>query len=312
LDRDESWRFAIRSVTDNRVVFDFEIEFANGGGLQGQDFRLDIDGDEITDEALAELLVADLRLLMVGAVRIAAKRVIEEPHKRQPTGAADARDRLVDLSHPIRDGMITYPGLPAPVIGTHLSRQESRQRYAPGTEFFIGTISMAGNTGTYVDAPFHRFPAGADLARLPLSALTDVPGVVIHARGRRAIDADALDDLDLDLDLGGRAVLFHTGWDRHFGTPAYGVEAPFLTAAAADRLIQGGAALVGIDSLNIDSTDGNERPVHTALLAAGVPIIEHLTGLGALPDRGFELTALPAPVEGLGSFPVRVVARVRG
>jgi arylformamidase len=290
-------------VTDHRVVFDFEIEFANGGGLQGQDFRLDIDGDDIADEALGQLLVADLRLLMVGSVRITAKRVIEEPHKRRPEHA-----RLVDLSHPIRDGMITYPGLPAPVIGANLSREESRQRYAPGTEFFIGTISMVGNTGTYVDAPFHRFPDGADLAGLPLSALTDVPGVVIRAGERRAIEADALDGIDVR----GRAVLFHTGWDRHFGTPVYAVEAPFLTAAAAGRLTDAGAALVGIDSLNIDSTDGNERPVHTALLAAGIPIVEHMTGLAQLPDHGFEVTALPAPVEGLGSFPVRVVARVRG
>jgi arylformamidase len=293
-------------VADHRVVFDFEIEFANGGGLQGQDFRLDIDGDDIADEALAELLVADLRLLMVGSVRITAKRVIEEPHKRRPEHAAAAPDRLVDLSHPIRDGMITYPGLPAPVIGTNLSREDSRQRYAPGTEFFIGSISMVGNTGTYVDAPFHRYPDGADLAGLPLSALTDVPGVVIRVAGGRAIDVLALDGVD----VGGRAVLFHTGWDRHFGTPAYAVEAPFLTAAAARRLIDGGAALVGIDSLNIDSTDGNERPVHTALLAAGIPIVEHMTGLAQLPDHGFEVTALPAPVEGLGSFPVRVVARV--
>jgi arylformamidase len=300
-------------VTDHRVVFDFEIDFVNGGGLQGRDFRLDIAGDDIADEALAELLVADLRLLMVGAVRITAKQVIEEPHKRRSGRAAPQRptaqtgtDRLVDLSHPIRDGMITYPGLPAPVIGAHLSREDSRQRYAPGTEFFIGTISMVGNTGTYVDAPFHRYPDDADLAGLPLSALTDVPGVLIRAAGRRAVDADALDGVDVD----GRAVLFHTGWDRHFGTPAYAVEAPFLTAAAARRLIDGQAALVGIDSLNIDSTDGNERPVHTALLAAGIPIVEHMTGLAQLPDHGFELTALPAPVEGLGSFPVRVVARV--
>jgi kynurenine formamidase len=295
-------------VADHRVVFDFEIEFVNGGGLQGQDFRLDIDGDDIDDDTLAELLVADLRLLMVGAVRIRTKRVIEEPHKRGPTTAAAAPDRLVDLSHPIRDGMITYPGLPAPAIGAHLSREDSRRRYAPGIEFFIGTISMVGNTGTYIDAPFHRFPDGADLAHIPVSALTDVPGVVVRVAGRRAIDAGVLDGID----VGGRAVLFHTGWDRHFGTPAYGVEAPFLTAVTATRLVDGGAALVGIDSLNIDSTDGNDRPVHTALLAAGIAIVEHLTGLDQLPDHGFELIALPAPVEGLGSFPVRVVARVKG
>ena len=298
-------------MADHRVVFDFEIGFLNGGGLRGKDFRLDIDGDDIADEALGELLVADLRLLMVGAVRITAKRVIQEPHKRRAGPTTPDRSngpRFVDLSHPIRDGMITYPGLPAPVIGTHLGREESRQRYAQGTEFFIGSISMVGNTGTYVDAPFHRFPDGADLAGLPVAALADVPGVVVRAGERRAVDADALDGVEVR----GRAVLFHTGWDRHFGTPAYGVEAPFLSAATASRLIDGGAALVGIDSLNIDSTDGHERPVHTALLAAGIPILEHLTGLGELPDQGFEVTALPAPIEGLGSFPVRAIARVRG
>ena len=288
-------------MPDHRVVFDFEIDFANGGGLQGRDFRLDIAGDAISDEALAEHLVADLRLLMVGAVRITRKRVIQEPHKR-PTEA------FIELNHPIRDGMVTYPGLPAPTIGAHLTREASREHYAPGTEFFIGTISMVVNTGTYLDVPFHRFADGHDLVNLPAASVTDVPGIVVRAVGRRAIDADAL----ADLEVGRRAVLFQTGWDRHFGTPAYAVAAPFLTEAAAHRLVAERAALVGIDGLNVDSTDDPRRPVHTALLAAGIPIIEHMTGLDRLPDHGFEVTALAPRIEGLGSFPVRVVARITG
>ncbi len=201
-----------------------------------------------------------------------------------------------------------YPGLPAPTIGAHLTREASREHYAPGTEFFIGTISMVANTGTYLDVPFHRFADGLDLVELPAASVTDVPGVVVRVADRPAIDADAL----ADLEVGRQAVLFHSGWDRHFGTPAYAVGAPFLTEAAARRLVEGQAALVGIDSLNIDSTDDPRRPVHTALLAAGIPIIEHMSGLDQLPDRGFEVTALAPRIEGLGSFPVRVVARVTG
>ena len=297
-------------MTEHRVVFDFEVDFVNGGGLQGHDFRLDIDGDDILDAALADLIVADLRLLMVGAVRITRKRIVEEPHKRSAA--------IIELSHPIRDGMVTYPGLPGPVIGTHLSREASRERYAPGTEFHIGTISMVGNTGTYVDVPFHRFADGADLAAMPASALAHLPGIVARVAGRRAIEAEALEALRrLRVQsrpgiskLHAAAVLFHTGHDRHFGTPAYAAHAPFLTEATAERLIAAGAALVGIDSLNVDSTEDPRRPVHTALLRAGIPIVEHLTNLDQLPDEGFELTAVPAPIEGLGSFPVRVIARL--
>jgi kynurenine formamidase len=213
---------------------------------------------------------------------------------------------FVDLSHPIRDGETTYPGLPAPVLGTHLSREESRAVYAPGTEFEIGTITMIGNTGTYLDTPFHRFPDGFDLAGLALERCADLEGVVVRGGDRRAIDADLL----AHGEIAGRAILFHTGWSRHFGTPAYGRSAPFLTEAAALRLVDAGATLVGIDSVNIDDTDGNARPVHSILLAAGIPIVEHLTALDRLPDRGFRFTAVPAPVAGFGTFPVRAFARV--
>ena len=213
---------------------------------------------------------------------------------------------FVDLSHPIRDGETTYPGLPAPVLGTHLSREASRARYAPGTEFDIGTITMIGNTGTYLDTPFHRYPDGFDLAGLALERCADLEGIVVRGGDRRAIDTDLLSDVD----MAQRAVLIHTGWSRLFGTPAYGTGAPFLTEAAALRLVDAGATLVGIDSVNIDDTDGNARPAHSILLAAGIPIVEHLTALDRLPDRGFRFTAVPAPVAGFGTFPVRAFARL--
>jgi arylformamidase len=216
---------------------------------------------------------------------------------------------IVDLSHAIRDGLITYPGLPAPTIGTHLSRDASRARYAAGTEFDIGTISMVANTGTYLDTPFHRYADGIDLAGLPAERCTAVPGVVVRATaGRRGVEAADLEDVDIR----GRAVLFHTAWDRHFGTPAYAVDAPFLTEAGARRLVERGAMLVGIDSVNIDDITTDTRPAHSLLLAAGIPIVEHLTGLERLPDSGFEFTALPPRVEGMGTFPVRAVARITG
>jgi kynurenine formamidase len=219
--------------------------------------------------------------------------------------------RLIDLSHAVRHGLVTYPGLPAPVIGEHLTREASRAHYAPGTEFQIGRIALVANTGTYVDAPFHRYAAGADLARLPLAALADLPGAVVRVgeRAGRAIGPKAFEGLA----LAGRAVLVHTGFDAHFGTPAYGVGHPFLTAAAAELLVRERAALVGIDSLNVDDTADGARPVHTLLLGAGIPICEHMTNLGALPDAGlgdFRFHAAPVKVEGLGSFPVRAYAVV--
>lgn len=218
---------------------------------------------------------------------------------------------LIDLSHSVRDGLVTYPGLPAVEVGEHLTRAASRAHYAPGTEFQIGRMCLVANTGTYVDAPFHRFEHGADLAALPLESLVDLPGLVLRApRGARALGPELLDGVPGGLDLRGRAVLVHTGWDRHFGTPAYGRGHPYLTAAAAERLLAGGAALVGIDSLNVDDTDDRARPVHTLLLGAGVPICEHLRGLEALPDEGFRFHAAPVKVERMGSFPVRAYALV--
>jgi kynurenine formamidase len=212
---------------------------------------------------------------------------------------------LVDLSHTIVHGMTTYPGLPGPLICDFLSREASRGRYAPGVEFQIGKIEMVANTGTYVDAPFHRYAGAKDLSQLPLESLAGLEAVVIRGPSvARAIDRDAF----IGRDLGGKAVLVRTGWDVHWGTPAYLDGNPFLTAEAAEYLVAEGAALVGIDSLNIDDIKDLTRPVHSALLGAEIPIVEHLCNLGALPDAGFRFSAVPAKVAGVGTWPVRAFA----
>jgi len=214
--------------------------------------------------------------------------------------------RLIDLSHPIVDGMATYPGLPGPKISDYLTREDSRDHYEPGTEFNIGRIDMVANTGTYLDTPFHRFPDGFDLADLPLDRVADLPGLCVPVSGQE-IGPEALDGLD----LAGRAALFATGWDRHWGTEHYGDSShPFVSESTAELLVAGGAALVGIDSVNIDDTRGGARPAHSTLLAAGIPIVEHLTGLEVLAGVEFRFWALPAPVRGMGTFPVRAVALV--
>lgn len=200
--------------------------------------------------------------------------------------------------------MITYPGLPGPVVRTHMSREESREHYAEGTEFHIGAIDMVANTGTYIDAPFHRYPGGLDVAMLPLERLVGVPGVVVDATGR-VIGADAFEGSDLS----GRAVLIRTGWDSRFGLDGYLGDHPHLGEEGARALVDAGAALVGIDSANIDDTSQGRRPAHSLLLGAGIPVVEHLTGLDQLPDGPFEFFAIPAPVVDLGTFPVRAVAR---
>ncbi len=218
---------------------------------------------------------------------------------------------LIDLSHVIEAGMVTYKGLPAPLICDHLSRLQSRSHYAPGTEFQIDRIEMVGNTGTYLDTPYHRFAHGYDLAALPLERAAALPGVVADVRGQirgqgRAIEASAFADVDVE----GRAVLVHTGWDAHWRTDAYFEGHPFLTEAAAIHLRDRGARLVGIDSFNIDDISGGARPVHTVLLEAGTPIVEHLTNLSALPPSGFRFSAVPPKVAKMGTFPVRAHAIV--
>lgn len=301
-------------MTDKRVCFDFEATFSNGGGLQGQDFRLDIDGDDIGDDALAAYLIRDLRLLMVAELRILNKRVIAEPHKRSAAGSVHAgvestgAQVIADLSHAIEHGMTTYPGLPGPIICDHLSRLASRELYAHGTEFQIGRIDMVANTGTYLDVPFHRYADGFDLTGLPLERVADVPGTVVRVEGiEGAIDWQHF----AAIECRGHAVLVHTGWDRHWRTDRYLSGHPFLTEKAAEYLRDQHVALVGIDSLNIDDISRNTRPVHSTLLGAGIPIVEHLTGLGALPSTGFRFSAVPPKVAGLGTFPVRAHARWR-
>jgi arylformamidase len=216
--------------------------------------------------------------------------------------------RIVDLSHPIETGMVTYPGLPAPEIHALLDRVASAGRYAPGVSFQIDLITLCGNTGTYLDSPFHRWADGADLAGLPPERLIDLPALRVDVRGSpsRAIDARALEPYD----VAGRAVLIHTGFDRFWRTDEYLRDNPFLTRAAVELLVAEGAVLVGIDSLNIDDVGDLERPAHSILLRAGIPIVEHLTNLGAIPTSGARLTAIPAPIRGAGTFPVRALAVV--
>lgn len=285
-----------------RAKFDAEVTFSNGGGLQARDFRLDLPEREVGHERLGELFVRHLGLLLVDTVRISGVELIEEAHRGSRGVHEDAEP--IELSHVIRDGVITYPGMPGPRISDHLTREASREIYAPGTEFHIGRIDMIANTGTYLDSPFHRYGDGMDLARLPLSRLVDLPGIVIRATGRTI----GIPDLD-GHDVTGRAVLLHTGWDRHFGTPAYGVGHPYLAADAAAWLAERRPALVGIDSLNIDEAlPGGDRPAHSAFLAAGIPLVEHLRGLEQLPPQGFRFFAAPPAVEGMGTFPVRAYA----
>lgn len=216
--------------------------------------------------------------------------------------------RLVDLSHVITDGMITYPGLPAPTIGTHLSRAAAEGIYGAGVTFQIGLIEICTNTGTYLDVPFHRFADGHDLTGLALERVADVPAVCLDRRGAPMIE---LAPADLD-GLAGHAVLIRTNHSVHFGTDRYALDHPHLSAASAHALVEAGVACVGIDSLNIDATDDGARPVHTVLLGAEIPIIEHLTGLAALDEQNFTFTAVPPKIEGAGTFTVRAFATICG
>ena len=209
----------------------------------------------------------------------------------------------LDLSHTIEHGMITYRGLPAPLICDYLSREASRKLYAEGTEFQIGRIDMVANTGTYLDSPFHRYADGKDLSELPLTSLAGLEGVVVRCEAK-AITRDAFEGLDLQ----NKAVLVQTHWDRHWRTDAYFEGHPFLTEDAALFLKQSGVKLVGIDSYNIDDTRGKTRPVHSTLLGAEIPIVEHMTGLEALPEAGFRFFAVPPKVKAFGTFPVRAFA----
>jgi kynurenine formamidase len=217
--------------------------------------------------------------------------------------------RLIDLSHEIEHGMVTYRGLPSPTVSDWLSREASSARYAPGTTFQIGKIELLANTGTYIDAPFHRYEHGRDVAGYALEAVADLTGVVVRANvgAKRAIDPAHFKSADAK----GKAVLVHTGWDKHWRSDTYSSgQHPFLTRDAAEYLATAGAMLVGIDSLNIDDDKDGTRPAHTILLGAGVAIVEHMTNLASLPDVGFRFFAVPPRVRGMGSFPVRAFARL--
>ncbi len=215
--------------------------------------------------------------------------------------------KFIELSHIIEDGMITYTGLPGPVISDHLSRQDAVSHYSKGTTFQIGKIDMVANTGTYIDAPFHRYSEGIDLAGLTMASIANLGGIVFRTAQRmRSIGKDVFDSGNIE----GKAVLIHTDWDRHWRTEAYFENHPFLMRDAAEHLKSSGAALVGIDSLNIDDTADGTRPAHSILLKANIPIVEHMCHLDELPDQGFRFFAVPAPVKGMGSFPVRAFALI--
>ena len=306
-------------MTEYRASFDAAITFSNGGDLTARGFRVDVPSPDVSQQEIAALFVASLGLLMTDTVRLERVEVFAEPHKGTRGGPSDhgtassgagdgTAGRLVELNHVIRAGMITYPGLPGPAIAPHLTREASRDQYAPGTEFAIDRLTLVGNTGTYLDAPYHRYPDGADLSAVPLDRTADLPATVVRVPGteQRAIDVGAV----AGLDVRGRAVLLHTGDDAGFGTPAYAERPHFLTRAGAGWLAANGAALVGIDAINIDDTEDGTRPAHTLLLAAGIPVVEHLTGLGQLPPAGARFTAVPLRIEGLGTIPVRAFARL--
>jgi kynurenine formamidase len=245
---------------------------------------------------------------------------------KHESGLDTAEHKLIDLSHTVSHGLVTYKGLPAPIICDFLSREQSRAHYAPWTEFQIGKIEMVANTGTYLDSPFHRYENGKDLSELELTSLANLDGKVLRAGDKvlpfgvpplggradaelrtRAIQAHAFDGIQVN----GKAILIHSGWDQHWQTETYfeGTH-PFLTKDAAQYLADNGAALVGIDSYNIDDTADLSRPAHSILLRAGIPIVEHMCNLDQLPDEGFKFFAVPVKVKGMGTWPVRAFAIV--
>ncbi|MEV4344240.1 cyclase family protein [Actinoplanes sp. NPDC049596] len=286
------------------------VTLTTGGGLRAEGLRVDVPHPDVTSAEIEALLVSSLGLRDVERVELTGVRVFGEsaPVAGEP---GPGRMRFVELGHVIEAGMTTYPGLPGPVVSPHLTWAGSRSQYAEGTEFSMERIEMLGQTGTYLDTPRHRYEGGTDLAGMPLERLADLPVVVVRTAGsgRRAVTSDDLEPLT----VAGHAVLLHTGGDRGWGTPDYGTDAPYLTGEAAALLVERGATLVGIDSVNLDDNTeaaAGERPAHTVLLAANIPIVEHLTGLENLPPHGARFTAAPPRIIGMGTFPVRAYAQV--
>ncbi|MDR6528759.1 kynurenine formamidase [Chryseobacterium rhizosphaerae] len=294
---------------DKRVRFDFEVYFTNGGNLKGEDFRLDIMGDDITDQELADYIIEDLRLLMAGKVNILNKQIFSEPHKRKSAKEHSPTERLIDLSHTIEEGLITYKGLPAPHICDYLSRRDSQKFYDKGTEFQIGSIEMVTNTGTYIDCPFHRFENGKDTDEIELEKFAELDAVVFRIPYSETLEIT--DEHFRNREIRNKAILIHTGWDRHWNTETYYENHPYLTESAAEYLKDCQVKLVGIDSHNIDDTAGKSRPVHTILLDAEILIVEHLCNLDKLPDEDITFTAAPPKFKGVGTFPVRAFASVK-
>jgi len=293
---------------DKRVKFDFEIYFTNGGSIKGDDFRLDILGDNISDKELSNYIVEDLRLLMVGETKILNKEILTEAHKRKPINANIEKGLFIDLSHTIEHGLVTYKGLPAPIVCDYLSRENSKQFYAEGTEFQIGKIEMVTNTGTYIDCPFHRFENGKDLSEVGLECFTDLDAIVIRIPFSETLEIR--EEHLKNYEIRNRAVLINTGWDSNWNTEKYYENHPYLTEGAAKYLKDCSVKLVGIDSHNIDSTLGKARPVHTTLLGAEILIVEHLCNLYLLPNDGFTFSAIPPKFKGVGTFPVRAMAKL--
>lgn len=293
---------------DKRVRFDFEIYFTNGGSIKGEDFRLDIVGDTISDQELANYIVTDMRLLMVGETKILRKEIFTEPHKRKAINNKAGSNLLIDLSHTIENDLVTYKGLPAPIICDYLSREESKKYYEEGTSFQIGKIEMISNTGTYIDCPFHRFEHGKDLSQVDLMCFTDLDGVVISIPFSETLE---ITEKHLkDHNIRNKAVLIHTGWAGYWNTEKYYENHPYLTETAAKYLRDCSVKLVGIDSHNIDNSAKNTRPVHTILLGAEILIVEHLCNLDLLPKQDFLFSAIPPKFKGVGTFPVRAMAKV--
>jgi arylformamidase len=296
-------------MMEKRVKFDFEIYFTNGGSIKGEDFRLDLPGDTISDKELADYIVADLRLLMVGETKILNKVIFEELHKRKSITENNTTELFIDLSHTIEHGLVTYKGLPAPIICDYLSRENSKKFYEEGTEFQIGKIDMVANTGTYIDCPFHRFENGKDLSEVGLECFVDLDAIVISVPYTETL---AITENHLkNHEVRNRAVLIHTSWDSHWNTEKYYENHPYLTKEAAEYLRACHVKLVGIDSHNIDNTAGRSRPVHTTLLGAEILIVEHLCNLYVLPREGFTFSAIPPKFKGVGTFPVRAMAKLK-